>query len=80
MTLNLNNPETILVFDELSGPLSPNEPEFNSFQIDGCEYSGSNIGFDLQMNRRRLILLGTESAKSTFFAQELDIPSIAENC
>ena len=61
MTLNLNNIETILVFDPTCGPYREEEIESEDFKLDGCEFSGSNIGFDLQMNRRRLILLGSEA-------------------
>lgn len=63
MTLNLNNTETILVFDPACGPYRDNEIESDDFQMDGCEFSGSNISFDLQMNRRRQILLGSELSR-----------------
>jgi hypothetical protein len=79
MTLNLNHHETIFVFDPTSGPELPNEIEFEGLQIDGCEYSGSNIGFDLQMNRRRLILLGSEGPKLNLLGIDFDLSSSAEN-
>ena len=66
MTLNTNNPDTILVFDPIEGFAAINEDRNYDFQIDGCEYSGSNLGFDLQMNRRRLILLGSEGTRGSF--------------
>ena len=72
MTLNLNNPDTILVFDTSVGLGTQNEAEIGEMQIDGCEYSGSNLGFDLQMNRRRLILLGSEGTRGSFMGTESD--------
>lgn len=77
MTLNLNNLDTFLVFDQDYGPYF--EDEIESDDLDGCEFSGSNIGFDIQMNRRRLILLGSESRRATLQGIETEQSTSAEN-
>lgn len=47
MTLNLSNPDTVVVFDPLIGLNLITTNQQCEMSMEGCEYSESNIGFDL---------------------------------